>query len=115
MSTPRLGAVLGASGTTFRVWSPGAREVVVRVDASRGAPRTEALEPMGDGVFEVELAGVHAGARYTFVLDGRELPDPYARYLPLGVHGSAEVMAELSPRTKGVRHPLHELVIYELH
>ena len=33
--------------------------------------------------------GVGHGARYKFVLDGRELPDPYARFLPDGVHGAA--------------------------
>src|SRR5262245_36304174 len=84
LSAQRLGAILGPSGTTFRVWTTKARNASVRL---HGEPRTIALSSMGDGVFEVHLSDVGAGALYTFLLDGRELPDPYARFLPSGVHG----------------------------
>lgn len=110
----RLGAHLlpGGHSTRFRVWSTVAAEVQVRVDGT--------LYPMpdvGDCFFETVLP-VGAGARYLFVLDGRELPDPYARFLPDGVHGEAEID---HPDTyewqntgwQGVA--LSECVFYELH
>ncbi|GGO39945.1 malto-oligosyltrehalose trehalohydrolase [Deinococcus humi] len=110
----RLGAHLlpGGQSTRFRVWSTTASEVQVRVDG--------ALHPMtdlGDGFFEAVLP-VGAGARYLFVLDGRELPDPYARFLPDGVHGEAEVdhpgtYVWQNTDWKGIA--LDECVFYELH
>ncbi|MDV6374961.1 malto-oligosyltrehalose trehalohydrolase [Deinococcus arenicola] len=83
----RLGAHLlpGGEATRFRVWTTTARTVQARVDGH--------LYPMtdqGNSFFEVILP-VGAGTRYLFVLDGREVPDPYARFLPDGVHGEAEV------------------------
>ena len=41
--------------------------------------------------------GRGAGSLYNFVLDGRELPDPYARFLPEGVHGPAMVLESSYP------------------
>ena len=57
------------------------------------------------------------GRVYNFVLDGRELTDPYARFLPDGVHGAAMVV-EPSYRFEHPRpapRPLFEHVLYELH
>jgi maltooligosyltrehalose trehalohydrolase len=110
----RLGAHLlpGGHSTRFRVWSTTASEVQVRVDG--------VLHPMtdlGDGFFEAVLP-VGAGARYLFVLDGRELPDPYARFLPDGVHGAAEVDhpgAYVWQNTGWQGIALDECVFYELH
>jgi maltooligosyltrehalose trehalohydrolase len=70
-----------------------------------------------DGIFEVELPGVGPGALYKFVIDGKELPDPYARFLPQGVHGPALVTQDRYPwrHGQGVFRPLSEHVFYELH
>jgi maltooligosyltrehalose trehalohydrolase len=59
------------------------------------------------------------GARYFFLLDGqRRRPDPWARALPVGVHGPAEIV-DLDAfvwTDHGWRgRPLHDLVLYELH
>lgn len=68
-----------------------------------------------DGVFSVTLLAAH-GARYKFALDGREFPDPYARFLPDGVHGPAMVVESRYEFEHGhVVRPLAEQVIYELH
>jgi maltooligosyltrehalose trehalohydrolase len=103
-------------GTTFRAWAPAARDVQLRLfaDAAR-ATRTLALRPLGDGWFEEHVAGVGPGALYKLVLDGRELPDPYARFLPFGVHGPAEVIARAAPRERTRAVQLDRAVIYELH
>jgi maltooligosyltrehalose trehalohydrolase len=115
-SDDALGAVPVPDGTRFALWSPRAKSAAVRLfaDGNR-ALRTEELVRGEDGVFAATLAGVSAGALYKFVLDGVELPDPYARFLPFGVHGPARV----EPRSGDVRipdpPPLERLTIYELH
>ena len=47
------------------------------------------MVPVGDGIFEVEIPGAGHGTLYNFLLEERELPDPYATFLPHGVHGPA--------------------------
>lgn len=74
------------------------------------------MSPLADGVFELELPGVGHGALYRFVVDGRALPDPYARFLPRGVHGPAMVVENrFAFRSECVSRPLDEQVLYELH
>lgn len=110
----RLGAHLlpGGSGTRFRVWTTTAREVAARVNGG-----DHPMQSLGDGLFETVLP-VGAGARYKFVLDGQAWPDPYARFLPDGVHGEAEVV-DLNAygwKNTGWRGlPLGGCVFYELH
>ncbi len=95
---PELGAIPVEGGTRFRVWSPTARSVAVRLFAAPDRPlRTESLARASggqDGSFERTLPEVSAGALYKFVVDGRELPDPYGRFFPFGVHGPARSRAE---------------------
>lgn len=107
-----LGAVPDASGTKFRVWAPHARRVAVRLFEGLA---TEALAEVGDGHFEIRLENVRPGALYQLVVDGRELPDPYARFLPRGVHGPAEVVERARARPLAPALPLDRHVIYELH
>lgn len=114
----KLASSLGAhplpdgSGTRFRVWTTQAKLVQVRVDGA-----VSPMTPQGGGVFEVVLP-VKAGARYLFLLDGEVRPDPYARFLPDGGHGEAEVMdlaayAWQHPAWRGLE--LAECIFYELH
>ena len=113
-----LGATPVGSGTRFALWSTTARVAAVRLFDGAGRPqRTERLEPLGEGLFVRTLAGVGPGALYKFVLDDRELPDPYARFLPDGVHGPARVEPVVS---EGARRafealPFERWSIYELH
>jgi len=111
---PRLGAELlpGGAGTRFRVWTTTAQEVGVRMDGN-DLP----LTALGDGLFEL-VVPVGAGTRYLFVLDGAPWPDPYARFLPNGVHGEAEVVDPGAYRWQNTGWrglPLSECVFYELH
>ncbi|HEX6245528.1 MAG TPA: malto-oligosyltrehalose trehalohydrolase [Polyangiales bacterium] len=114
---PLLGAHPHPGPTTrFSLFSSEAQRCEVRLyrDADT-ALRTLPLDALGPGYFEALAEDVGHGALYKFVLDGRELPDPYARYLPFGVHGPGMV---IEPRYT-FRHPRPERpqrpVIYELH
>jgi maltooligosyltrehalose trehalohydrolase len=112
-----LGAeVRGGPTTRFSLFSSTASRCAVRLYHDERTPGESAeLHARGGGRFELSLEDVGHGALYNFVLDGRELPDPYARYLPHGVHGPAMVV---EPRYV-FRHPrppaARERVIYELH
>jgi maltooligosyltrehalose trehalohydrolase len=110
------GAVPEDGATTFRVWSPVARRVQVRLfaDGERASVDAE-LEDLGGGFFAARREDVAPGSLYKFVVDGRELPDPYARYLPYGVHGPAEVIERKRAEPFRAAPPLEQYVIYELH
>jgi maltooligosyltrehalose trehalohydrolase len=116
--TRPLGAFPGAHSTRFAAYFTSGESCEVRLhDVDGRAPRTIPLAARGDGYHEGEVEGVGHGALYKFVLDGREFPDPYARFLPRGVHGPAMVV---EPRHRwshgtGVVRPLRDHVIYELH
>src|SRR4051794_37869038 len=87
------GAHVAGNTTRFGLYSPTAERAAVRLFAADLAVReTHAMVACGDGRFALSLPQVRPGALYKFVLDGRELPDPYARFLPHGVHGPAQVM-----------------------
>jgi maltooligosyltrehalose trehalohydrolase len=107
-----LGAIPDATGTTFRVWAPHAHRVAVCLF---GGLATEELAQAADGCFEARLENVRPGALYRLVVDGRELPDPYARFLPRGVHGPAEVVERARARPLEPALPLDRYVVYELH
>ncbi|HVY48108.1 MAG TPA: malto-oligosyltrehalose trehalohydrolase [Minicystis sp.] len=115
--TPELGAFPEAGGVRFVVWSSHAREVAVRLFDERAAPvRDASLAARGGGVFASRIEAVGPGALYKFVLDGRELPDPYARELPFGVHGPARVAARVKgpPALGDAARRVHRGT-YELH
>ncbi len=110
------GAHVGPEGTRFVVCSTAANEVSVRLfdEDGKSARRTVALTRNGPR-FEALLADVNEGALYKLVLDGDELPDPYARFLPFGVHGPARVIATASEPPLASPPPAHRWTIYELH
>ena len=115
---PALGAKLEANGTRFRAFVTAAKTCSVRLYDDDGRElSTHAMADSGDGYFETTLAGVGGGARYRFVVGDRALPDPYARYLPDGVHGAAAVIGTSFPwrHGAGISRPLEEQVLYELH
>ena len=115
---PPQGALVVDGSTTFRLWSPPHARCLVRLydDAGRVATRDVPMADEGDGYRAVTIAGVGHGARYRFVLDGDEVNDPYARWLPEGVDAPAMVYeARHAWQHAPVHRPLHEHVIYELH
>jgi len=116
-----LGAAVEGAATRFRAFvttSPtcsvclydGANETLKLV-------AEHAMVAEGNGHFEVVLQGMGHGTLYRFRVGDREVPDPYARYLPHGVHGPAMVVESRYAwrHGEGVARPLAEQVIYELH
>ncbi|MEO7454964.1 MAG: malto-oligosyltrehalose trehalohydrolase [Gemmatimonadaceae bacterium] len=118
--TLRRGATADESRTTFSVWAPAASSVAVHVASGEGAgDHPLARDPVQRGVWTTSVAGVHAGDRYGYRLDGSDpLPDPVSRSQPDGVHGLSEV---IDPNAftwtdgawKGLSLP--DFVLYELH
>lgn len=112
----RWGAQLDENGGAhFRLWAPGLRELRLRLQGGE----ERAMDPLGDGWFELVANGVRHGASYQFVLpDGLAVPDPAARAQASDVHGTSLLV---DPRgfewqATGWRgRPLEEAVIYELH
>jgi maltooligosyltrehalose trehalohydrolase len=114
----RLGVTLRAEGAEFALYSTTAHRCQVRTfERGRAAARTHEMARAGDGFFVARVPGIGRGALYRFVLDGRELPDPYARFLPEGVHGPGMVVesAYSWKHGPGMARPLRELSIYEIH
>ena len=111
-----LGATVVGLSKRFAVWT-SARQCAVRLYQENGDERaTFPLEPKGNGLFELSLPEAGHGTLYKFVLDGNATPDPYARFLPQGVHGPAMVVEpRYTFRNKVEPRPLSEQVIYELH
>jgi maltooligosyltrehalose trehalohydrolase len=116
-----LGAWLEGDGTAhFRVWAPRPRRLQVELLDPAGSGgqggHVAALFPTGNGYFEARLAGVAAGTRYFYLVDGERRPDPASRSQPEGVHGASEVVAPppiaRPPRPKVAA---DALVFYELH
>ena len=92
MDIPRLGAEIIEGGTRFAAFASHASDCQVRLLDRDGSVRaTHALVPRGDGVFAADVPGVDHGALYDLLVDGKRLPDPYARFLPQGVGGPAMV------------------------
>jgi maltooligosyltrehalose trehalohydrolase len=114
-----LGARSEAAGVRFTVWSDKTREVSVVLYDRPGEPSREI--PLGRADEEHTYTGfvrqLRAGALYDFKLDGRLAVDPYARSLPYGVHGPAEVSPPLPPGNHAKRaiDLRHGEVLYELH
>jgi maltooligosyltrehalose trehalohydrolase len=121
-STPSnrpLGAQVVPEGVRFRVHAKGVGCVQVRiVDQAMRTRAEHELRPAPEaGDHEVVVRDAGPGTLYQFVLDGKVLPDPFARALPLGVHGPAQVVQSTYAwrHGRGVVRPMREQVIYELH
>jgi maltooligosyltrehalose trehalohydrolase len=115
----RLGAWPRAEGTHFAVWTDKASEVKIRWSPEKGQQGGEVLltkDTTEPHIYEGFIGGVAPGASYEVLINGVACVDPFARSLPLGVHGAAEV-AQLPVRTKDKRAIDLERgeVFYELH
>ena len=86
-----LGADPVPGGVRFGVWAPRASavEVVIEGDPEQAHP----LRAGTSGYHSSVIAGVAAGARYRFRLDGAHAyPDPVSRFQPDGPHGPSLVV-----------------------
>jgi maltooligosyltrehalose trehalohydrolase len=110
---PLLGAEVERGAVHFGAYAPHARRCAVRRFEDADDP-DDPMAAVGHGYFEARVR-CGAGTLYKFVVDGRELPDPYARYLPLGVHGPAAVVHPgYTFRYPEVALPFSDQVLYEL-
>ena len=113
MNEQQFGARLTADGASFRLWAPAAKRVDVFLEDLHPLQRGE------DGWFSADIAGVRAGARYRFRIDGEiDVPDPASAFQPHDVSGPSEVIDHaaypwLASAWRG--RPWHEAVVLETH
>jgi maltooligosyltrehalose trehalohydrolase len=113
MNERQFGARPTQDGTSFRLWAPAAR----RVDLLLQEPQP--MQRGDDGWFSVDVAGVRAGARYKFRIDGEiDVPDPASAFQPDDVSGPSEVIDHRSYRWRAGDwrgRPWQETVLIETH
>jgi pullulanase len=124
VSTQPLGALYTPAVTTFRVFSPTARSLQLRLYSSPmgGRARIAEMKKNNDGTWEVSVAEDCLGLYYTYTAAGddpgfrpeRELIDPYAHAVT--AHNGRAIVVE--DRTQVAPRPQfrpEEAIIYELH
>ena len=113
MNAPHFGASLTPTGATFRLWAPAAKRVDLLLDQSHALARGE------DGWFSADIAGIKAGARYKFRIDGEiDVPDPASAFQPDDISGPSEVLDHRAFRWRATGwrgRPWHETVLLETH
>ncbi len=117
-AAPLLGPRLEADGVRFGAYVTRDEEVHVRVYDEAGRP-AGSYPLAGRGPHrEALVREAGEGTRYKLVVGDREIPDPFARWLPEGVHGPAVVLGPsryVWRHGAGVARPLREQVLYEVH
>ncbi|RZA11957.1 MAG: malto-oligosyltrehalose trehalohydrolase, partial [Proteobacteria bacterium] len=114
MPSARLGAIPHAKGTHFRVWAEGHQAVTLDIEGHSSLD----MQPVGEGYFEADVAGIGEGDRYRYGIDGGPaLPDLASRAQPEGSEGHSAVTALNFSWTDGDWPGVTALdqVIYELH
>jgi maltooligosyltrehalose trehalohydrolase len=87
MSARQFGALCSADGVSFRLWAPAARRVELLLDKPRPMARGD------NGWFTADVAGLSAGPRYKYRIDGEiDVPDPASAFQPEDVFGPSEVV-----------------------
>jgi maltooligosyltrehalose trehalohydrolase len=99
---------LGDGTVEFRVWAPRAESIALRVGR-----REHALDDAGYGIYEA-VVEAQPGDNYSYVVDGRRLPDPCSRSQPKGLRGPSSVL-DVTPAERTPAPGSAELVIYEMH
>jgi maltooligosyltrehalose trehalohydrolase len=113
MNERQFGARLSAEGVSFRLWAPAAKHVDVLLDRPHPLLRGEG------GWFSADIAGIQAGARYKFKVDGEiDVPDPASAFQPEDVSGPSEVIDHSSYRWRAAEwrgRPWQETSVIEAH
>lgn len=110
----RLGATVEETGVRFRLW---AKSEAVRLVLNGERVELPWVEG-SDGIRELFVQGLGAGARYGYEIDGQgPFPDMAARFQPEGVHGLSEVVdaAFVWNDAEFALPAWRETVLYELH
>ncbi len=119
MYTLPIGAQPDRLGTRFRVWAANVPRVELLIYDGDAVSAQPEMQPQDDGYFEAYLAGVGAGTRYAYSLDGGDpRPDPASRFQPDGVHGPSQVVDPMifdwtDDQWRGL--PLEDAIFYEVH
>ena len=106
-------------GARFRLWAPSARRVMLKAHGVNDGALQADLNDVGDGWFELDVTGLHAGARYVYRIDDEiDVPDPASRWNPQGVRGPSsivdpEAFAWSDAAWRG--RSWNEAVVYEMH
>jgi len=113
MNARPFGARLTNDGASFRLWAPAAKRVDLLLD------KPYALARGADGWFSADIAGVKAGARYKFRIDGEsDVPDPASAFQPDDISGPSEVIDHGAYRWRATGwrgRPWLETVLLETH
>src|SRR6202789_4546535 len=114
MNEWHFGARPTAGGTSFRLWAPAAKRVDLLLE-EKSCP----LRRGRDGWFSGDIAGVAAGARYTFRIDDEiDVPDPASAFQPDDVSGPSEVIDHAAYQWRAASwrgRPWQETVVIEAH
>jgi maltooligosyltrehalose trehalohydrolase len=102
----------------FRLWAPAVRQVELCL-ATENGPTRLALDPSGQGWFELVTDAAKHGSQYFFRINhAKDVPDPVSRFQPQDVHGPSEVINpdafDWQDRAWRGR-SWEEAIIYELH
>jgi len=124
-----LGLTYSGEQTSFRLWSPTAKEVILHLydNGVEGDPlESHSMKSDLQGTWTLSLEGDHAGKFYTYQInvDGQwknETPGPYAK--AVGVNGARAYILDMSDTDpEGWEHdsrpPLagvQDIIIYEIH
>ncbi len=88
MNGSSFGPRLTSDSVAFRLWAPAAKRADVLLDGT-----THEMQRESEGWFTREVAGIGAGARYRFLIDGEtEVPDPASAFQPEDITGPSEVI-----------------------
>ncbi len=120
MNTPhRLGAWPRDGGAQFAVWSDKGTPISIRWRDTSGASGVLPLaeDPSHPHLWLGFQPGLLVGASYEVLVGDRGAVGPYARSLPTGVHGPAQIIAPLKRGQHGKRRIdlRRGEVFYELH
>jgi maltooligosyltrehalose trehalohydrolase len=111
--SPSFGARPTGDGVEFRLWAPAANSVDLVLDRPHPMRRDD------KGWYTADIAGLKAGTRYKFRIDGElDVPDPASGFQPEDVFGPSEVIdhASFAWRAQDWRgRPWHETVLIETH
>ncbi|MEM6278862.1 MAG: malto-oligosyltrehalose trehalohydrolase [Verrucomicrobiota bacterium] len=107
-----------ASGTTWRVWAPHAKEVRLDLFPEGGPGQNILMENQSDGHFQIQIDSAENGLRYGFSLDGGPTrPDPCSLWQPDGVHEPSALYfpSQFSWQNENPLLRREDIVLYELH
>ncbi len=92
-----LGGVWNKEKTTFKLYAPKAKSVILRVykdDFEAAAQEMREMLALDDGCFYAEITGDLHGKYYNYLVDGAETIDPYAK--TCGANGKRGVIVDFS-------------------